>query len=152
MLKFFKWLSIIVVFVLIAGSLFLFAKIHIASNGATFQDKSALNRMNTIIETTNASAKINPIVAIVDAVKTYHIWVFSEDRINVEYQLMTDPAAGGHRLSKEPVYIVSFISNKGWSGPSGGPKGSHVVLPLHHEFNTVVDANTGEALFAFAYR
>lgn len=152
MLKFFKWLLIFIVFGLIAGSLLLFAKIHIATNGVTFQDKSALSRMNIIIENPKASAKINSIVAIVDAAKIYHIRVFSQDRINVEYQLMTDTAAGGHSLSKEPVYIVSFVSNKGWSGPSGGPKGSHDVLPLHHELNTVVDAKTGETLFGFAYR
>ena len=59
------------------------------------------------------------------------------------------PTAGGHGLSKEPVYIASFKSNKGWSAPSGGPAGSHIVLPLKHEFNAVVDANTGEKLFGF---
>ena len=151
LLKFIKWLSIIIMFVLIAGSLFLFSEIHITSNGATFQDKSALyNKMNIIIDTPNVPAKINPIVAIVDASEPYPAHVFNYDRINVEYQLMT-ATAGGHRLSKEPVYIVAFVSTKGWSGP-GGPAGSHNVLPLKHESNTVVDANTGEILFGFAYR
>ena len=107
--------------------------------------------MNIIIETPNASAKINSIVAIVDAVKTYHPQVFYLDRINVEYKLMTS-TAGGHNLSKRPVYIVSFISKKG-SVPSGGPIGNHnVKLPLNHEFNTIIDADTGETLFCFEYR
>lgn len=109
-----------------------------------------LNKANIIIETPNASAKINPIFAIVDVVKSYNTRVFNQDRINVEYQLMT-ATAGGHSLSKEPVYIVSFVSNKGWSGPSRGPIGNDNTF-LHHEFNTVADANTGETLFAFAYR
>ncbi|GAB6174454.1 hypothetical protein JCM15765_39320 [Paradesulfitobacterium aromaticivorans] len=106
-----KWLSMIILLVLVIGSLFLFSKVHIASNGVTYQDKTALNSMNIIIDTPNAPAKINPIVAIVDAVKTYHPRLFSLDRINVEYQLMT-ATAGGHSLSKEPVFIVSFVSNK----------------------------------------
>lgn len=151
LLKFIKWLSILILLVLIAGSLFLYSKVHIASNGATFQYKSALNKMNIIIETPNSSAKINSIVAIVDAVKTYHPRVLYLDRINVEYQLMT-ATAGGHNLSKEPVYIVSFISSKG-SISSGGPIGNHnVKLPINHEFNTIIDADTGETLFGFEYR
>ncbi|WP_158291458.1 hypothetical protein [Desulfosporosinus sp. Sb-LF] len=48
--------------------------------------------------------------------------------------------------------MVSFKSNKGWSAPSGGPARSRIVLPLKHEFNTVVDANTGETLSGFEYR
>ena len=91
---------------------------------------------------------MDPIIAIVDAVKIYHTQVFTLDKINVEYQLMT-ATAGGHSLSKEPIYIVSFKSNKVGSAPSGGPAGSHIVLPLKHEFNAVVDANTGEKLFGF---
>lgn len=43
---------------------------------------------------------MDPIIAIVDAVKTYHTQVFTLDKINVEYQLMT-ATEGGHSLSKE---------------------------------------------------
>jgi hypothetical protein len=141
----------IILLVLVVGSLILYFKVHIVSNGATFQDKTALNEMNIIIDTSTVPAKINPIVAIMEAVKTYHPRIFNLDKITVEFQLMTS-TAGGHSLSKEPVYIVSFVSNKGWSGPSGGPIGNQNALTLHHEFNTVVDANTGEILYGFEYR
>lgn len=151
MLKVIKWLSMVILLVLVAGSLILYFKVQIASNGATFQDKTALNKMSIIIDTPTFPAKINPIVAIVNAVKTYHSRVFNLDRITVEYQLMT-ATAGGHSLTKEPVYIISFVSNKGLSVPSGGPIGNHNVLPSNHEFNTVIDANTGETIFGFEYR
>lgn len=69
--------------------------------------------------------------------------------INVEYQLMTG-TVGGHALTKEPVYIISFMSNKGNSVPAG-PIGNEKVY-IHHEFNTIVDANNGETLFGLEYR
>lgn len=151
MLKLIKWLSIATLLILVAGSSFLFSKVHIATNGDTFQNKAALNKSNITIDTPNLPAKINPVIAILDAVKTYHPRVFNLSKITVEYQMMT-ASAGGHSLSMEPVYIVSFVSNKGWSGPSGGPIGNNNPLPLNHEFNAVIDAKTGETLFGFEYR
>jgi hypothetical protein len=151
LLKLIKWLFIVTLLILVAGSSSLFSKVHIATNGDTFQDKAALNKVNILIVAPNLSAKINPVIAILDAVKTYHPRVFNLSKITVEYQMMT-ASAGGHSLSMKPVYIVSFVSNKGWSGPSGGPIGNDNPLPLNHEFNTVVDARTGETLFSFSYR
>lgn len=58
--------------------------------------------------------------------------------------------AGGHSLINEPVYIVSFVSTKGYS-VSAGPSVNQKLFP-HHEFNTVVDANNAETLFGFEYR
>lgn len=148
-MKLIKRLVTIIVLIVASASLFLIAKVHIASSGSSSQDKAAWSKSNIIIESSNEPARINPIVAVVSAVRTYHTHVFRIDKINVEYQLVTG-TAGGHTLTKEPVFIISFWSNKGNSVPAG-PIGNEKVY-MHHEFNVVVDANNGETLFAVEYR
>lgn len=160
LLKFIKWLSTIILLILIAGGLFLFSKVHLASNGVTYQDRTFLSQASIKIDVPNSSAKITPLLAIISAIKTYGPPRLAYDeRINVEYQLMTT-SIGGHSLLKEPVYIVSFVSEKGYSVPNGRLKlgGSELTdgltnsKVLVHEFNTVVDAYTFETLFGFQYR
>jgi hypothetical protein len=148
-LKIIKKLLVLILVIVVMAGLFLISKVHITSTDSTYQDKAAWSKGNIIIESPIEPAKINPIVAIASAVKTYHTQIFLIDKINVEYQLMTG-TAGGHTLTKESVYIVSFWTNKGNSVPAG-PIGNEKVF-THHEFNVVVDANNGETLFALEYR
>lgn len=53
------------------------------------------------------------------------------------------------KLIDTPVYIVTFkgITKVGHDGGINGKKPS-----IHHEYNLVVDANSGEILYGFSYR
>lgn len=52
-------------------------------------------------------------------------------------------------MDKLPVYIVSF---KGMSYTSHVPANFKGQPPVHHEYNVVVDATTGEPLMGFSNR
>jgi hypothetical protein len=49
----------------------------------------------------------------------------------------------------QPVYIITY---KGLSIEGNVPANYQGTPPVHHEFNVVVDATTGEPLMAFSYR
>lgn len=52
-------------------------------------------------------------------------------------------------MNNTPAYIVTY---SGMSYASHVPDGFTGQVPVHHEYNIVVDANSGEVLMAFSYR
>ncbi|KEO81268.1 hypothetical protein [Tumebacillus flagellatus] len=136
-----------------------------SANGLSTAHAAAhLEKMHIQLEKPSSNPKIDEKAAISKAKQKFSKWAEDATETTVEYQLMTNPdyqmfspealsknpklKAAGH-MEKLPVYIVSF---KGMSYAGHIPQGFTGDIPIHHEYNVVVDAETGEPLIGFSYR
>ena len=128
----------------------------------TIHDIKNLNDMGMTLENTSVIAKLTPDQAVEAACKDRPDFANQAKNIVVEYYQITDPgtqvlsdaakqkneslAKNGYLL-KTPCYIVSFegINKEASTPPDVPPK-------TFHEYNLVIDANSGEPLYAFLNR
>jgi hypothetical protein len=109
----------------------------------TKQDLSSLSEMNITLENTNITPNISANQAIESAIKTFGK---RSTNINVEYYLITSYPG----MIRTPAYIVSFEDTP-YSFVSV-PYGFKGKIPVHHEYNVIVNAETGKAMIGFSYR
>lgn len=127
------------------------------------QDQAQLLLMGMTLKKPDVAAAFSNDQAIAIASKYAPRYAKEANGIIAEYQLLTNDQFNlfsdaakeknlelkeGGFLKDTPVYIVTFkgITKKG----HGFFKGQEPVV--NHEFNVVVDANSGEVLYAFTYR
>ncbi|MFC5403208.1 hypothetical protein [Cohnella soli] len=132
------------------------------SSPITAHDQAALQMDGVTLKKPDAAANLTNEQAISIASKYAPGYAKEANDINAEYQLMTNnhfalfseaAKEKNPQLQKEgflkdtPVYIVTFkgITKKGHASIGQEPV-------VNHEFNVVVDANSGEVLYAFTYR
>lgn len=127
-------------------------------------DIEGLSQMGITIENTSTAPTITPQEAAETASNECANYASQATNIAVEYYEFTDPnmrmfspaameknqslAANGYLLDT-PCYIVSF---KGITKPAIVPPDFKGNPPVNHEYNLVIDANSGEPLFGFTYR
>lgn len=130
----------------------------------THQVVSQLNTMGITFDATTSPAKISSDEAIQIAKGISPYYAQQAKHIVVEYQLVTDPnvrmlppeelkqnsqvAKDGY-LNQTPCYIVTFEGVQKFGHLPANSKSNPVK---HSEYNVVIDANTGVALFGFDYR
>lgn len=130
----------------------------------TTQDIEQLDAQDIHLEKPDSAAIITSDTAIQNASDTFPGWAHDAKEINAEYQLITNHSFRGFSqealdhnphlkqlgyMDKLPVYIVTF---KGMSYYAHVPAKSNGVVPVHHEYNVIVDATSGEPLMGFSYR
>ncbi|MDF9408790.1 hypothetical protein L7E55_10555 [Pelotomaculum isophthalicicum JI] len=125
----------------------------------TIQDLDSLKKNSTILESTSIIAKITPDQAFETASKLAPKYATQAENIVVEYYQLTNTGFNAftdsakqknNSLSKDgimkvPCYIVTF---KGITRIGEAPMG--IQAPIFHNFNIVIDANTGEPLYGFS--
>jgi hypothetical protein len=130
----------------------------------TNQDIKQLQMQHIILDIPKVNSKISKDEAILKAKEAFPQWANDATETMVEYhlvsnddfQMFSDNAKeknadikSKNHLDKVPAYIVSF---KGMSYQGHVPSGFKGVVPVHHEYNVIVDAMSGEPLYGFSYR
>ncbi|MCD9022086.1 PepSY domain-containing protein [Cohnella silvisoli] len=128
----------------------------------TAQDQAELLLDGVTLKKPDVATALSNDQAISIASKYAPGYAKEANEINAEYQLMTNnqfalfsdaakeknPKLNEEGFLKDtPVYIVTF---KGITKKGHALRGQEPVV--NHEFNVVVDANSGEVLYAFTYR
>lgn len=134
----------------------------ISDTQKTTHDLKSLEKAGNKLDNASISAKITPEQAVELASEYRPDYASQAKDIVVEYYQLTNTAfnafsdstkSNNKYLSKEgflekaPSYIVSF---KGITRTGKAPKG--LQAPVFHEYNVVIDADSGEVLFSLAYR
>jgi len=128
----------------------------------TTHDIKSLEKAGNKLENTSITAKITPEQAAKLASEYRPDYASQATDIVVEYYQLTNTAFNAFSditknnskylskegfLEKAPCFIVSF---KGITRTGHSPKG--LQAPIFHEYNVVIDADSGEVLFSLAYR
>lgn len=129
-----------------------------------------LNEANSefSIQDNDFSIQTNDLVseslALEEAKQEFPQWEVDSDEVTIEYHKITNDTFRDFSeealeknpqlkktgyMSELPVYIVSY---KGMSYEGNVPDSYEGEVPVHHEYNVVIDASTGEPLMAFSYR
>jgi len=102
--------------------------------------------------------------AIENAKKAFPDWAADAKQVKAEYHLVSndtfecfsDAALNKNadlktkkHMDKTPAYIVSFRGMTYYGHVPNGFKGN---IPVHHEYNVIVDATSGEPLMGFSDR
>ncbi|MCM2534757.1 hypothetical protein NDK43_23455 [Neobacillus pocheonensis] len=130
----------------------------------THQDQDKLKGYGMTLNAHAKDAKIDAQTAIQKAGQAFPEWAGKAKGTIVEHQLVTNEKFRGfsaQALQKNPelakkgymdhadVYIVTYT---GMSVPSHVPYNFKGEVPIHTEYNVVIDAKTGEPLMGFSYR
>ncbi|MDO3413295.1 hypothetical protein QWJ34_26320 [Saccharibacillus sp. CPCC 101409] len=142
----------------------------VAENVETKQDIDELENMGIVLSKPEPIFSIQNVetvsekVALKNAGEEFPQWEEDSKEVIIEYQQITNPnfrdfseevLAKNEALRKEgymnnlPVYIVTY---RGMSYEGNVPDSYKGEVPIHHEYNVVVDVLTGEPLMGFSYR
>ncbi|TEB10201.1 hypothetical protein Psfp_04197 [Pelotomaculum sp. FP] len=128
----------------------------------TTHDLKALEKAGNKLENASINAKITPEQAVEIVSQDRPDYASQAIDIVVEYYQLTNTAFNAFSddtknnnkylskdgfLEKAPCYIVSF---KGITRAGKAPEG--MQAPIFHEYNVVIDADSGDILFSLAYR
>lgn len=137
----------------------------VSVNAGAKQDLSKLQAAGIKFSTPGINPKISSEDAVEIAKKAFPGFYADSEKVNVEYQNVTDKGLNGfsaEELSKNsmlkkygymnnlPVYIVTFSGMQQYYSPV--PYGYNGEAPVHTEYNVIVDAMTGEPLMAYSYK
>ncbi|MFD3447177.1 hypothetical protein ACFDTO_21510 [Microbacteriaceae bacterium 4G12] len=134
-----------------------------SSSVSTLQDVTSLKEFGLTyqVPVTKSATKISKDNALQIVSNLYPSYASTAKNVVVEYQLVSGneqnfsdiakqknpQLAHDNRLNQTPCYIVTFEGIKRSSKVPFGAK------PIElHEYNVIIDANSGEVLFSFTYR
>lgn len=162
------WISIITILILFSASAFAYADSTSLNSGiVSDHDQKQLAIMNiqfqdsTIIGTQNLVSKD---LALENAKKIFPAWANDATQTKIEFHLVTNKTFKGFSkealsknsvlktkgfMDKIPAYVISYV---GMSYTANIPADFKGEVPIHHEYNVIVDATTGEPLMGFSYR